>query len=384
MKKCLWLTILIGASCFSLDAQRIEVTVTNPLKLNRPGEIVVLQWKDLLAKQPALKQGTVAALDNERNVVSQLIDLDGDSVADELLFQSDFGPKETKYFTVATLKQMPVQSLTDARFMKPREDMAWENDRIAYRMYGPALAKEVDNGIDVWTKRVRHLIVEKWYKGDEKQGAERVSYHEDHGEGADYFAVGRTLGCGSCALYKEDSLYQPGVFVSHKVIATGPLRAIFEVSYNPVVFGGKKIVETKRISLDAGVNLNRVEVTYTGEGKSELTFAAGIVKRNDVITFTDKNNGCVGLWGLTTDKEDIGSLGTGIFMPKKTFKEIRENEMHVLIIGSAKVGIPTTYYSGAGWTRSGDFSTADDWNKYMKEFAQKKNAPLKIKIGGKK
>ncbi|MGA9121229.1 MAG: DUF4861 family protein, partial [Bacteroidota bacterium] len=91
---------------------------------------------------------------------------------DALLFQTDFRPKETKTYYLTVGKQPPAfPSSVDGRYVLPREDYAWENDRIAFRMYGPALAREVNNGIDVWTKRVPYLIVAKWYKESESAPA---------------------------------------------------------------------------------------------------------------------------------------------------------------------------------------------------------------------
>ena len=66
--------------------------------------------------------------------------------------------------------------------------MAWENDRIAHRMYGFALNSPVaaaagerlrGSGIDVWAKRVTYPIVDRWYAKGHDQ------FHKDEeGEGA--------------------------------------------------------------------------------------------------------------------------------------------------------------------------------------------------------
>lgn len=82
------------------------------------------------------------------------------------------------------------------RFVPERlDDFTWENDRIAFRMYGPEMwtipAKRCGSGVDVWVKKVRYPIINKWYK--------RKSYHRDEGEGADIYKVGKTLGCGQHA-----------------------------------------------------------------------------------------------------------------------------------------------------------------------------------------
>ena len=363
----------------------IVITVRNPLNIDRQNEPVVLQWNDLARMYPAPDPARIKIFEqkSQEETIHQIVDADHNGTPEELIFQSDFKAGEIKKFILKTSKkiQPPVQPLTDARFVLPREDLAWENDRIAFRIYGPALAKDVNNGIDVWTKRVRYPIVAQWYKGDEDTGVSRIPYHEDHGEGADYFSVGRTLGAGSCALYDNDSLYQPGVFATQKVLATGPLRAIFEVTYNPVRFGEKNISEVRRVTLDAGSNLNAIEITYRCESPTDaVLFAAGIVKRKGVISSLDTTDRWVSLWGPTTEKEETGSLGTGIVMMKKFFTGVKENDVHVLILGRAEPGKPLKYYTGAGWTRSGDFATTEEWNAYLKKFAQRIEAPLEVSV----
>jgi hypothetical protein len=77
-----------------------------------------------------------------------------------------------------------------ARFVPQAfDDVAWENDRIAFRVYGPALEKEqkTGSGIDVWVKSTHQLVIDRWYKSDD--------YRRDHGEGLDFYSVGEGRGC---------------------------------------------------------------------------------------------------------------------------------------------------------------------------------------------
>jgi len=266
------------------------------------------------------------------------------------------------------------------KFVKGREDFAWENDRIAFRIYGPALAAEVDNGIDIWTKSVRYPIVEKWYAGEEKPESEKISYHIDHGEGADFFNVGKSLGCGGSAIWENGKLYQSGVFKTYKKIAAGPLRAVFEVSYNYHV-DGKEINEVKRITLDAGKNLNKIDVTYkTKDDNSEIEFAVGLVKRDATTKYSDEKNHWVSLWGTTTKNPEDEFLGMGIVFPKSIFKTFSEDENHFIVIGRTSMNHSFTYYSGAGWTKNGGFKTFGDWNNYLTQFSKEIRNPVKIKI----
>jgi pectinesterase len=375
---------LAGVGSFTKE-KSVAAKVTNALDLNRPNEIVVLNCASLQKYLQVISCDNICVYDARTSdtLVTQLIDEDQNGIPEEIIFCTNFKARETKQFVIkAVNKQIEAyQSLTFAKLMIPREDLAWENDRNAFRIYGPPLAKDVNNGIDVWTKRVRYPIVEKWYKGDEAPDSVRIPYHEDHGEGADFFSVGRTLGAGGSALYSNGSLYQPGVFTASRILAAGPLRTMFEVTYKPVEFNGRNISEVKRFTLDEGSNLNKIEVTYICDSSNNtVQFAAGLVKRKDVKVYYDKKNQWISLWGLTNEKEENGSLGTGIIMSKKAFNGISEDSVHVLLLGKAKLGIPSVYYAGAGWTRSGDINNADEWNNYLKEFSLRLNSPLKIKI----
>jgi pectinesterase len=379
------ISVLLLAAVVYAGEKQIVVRVSNPLNADRPAELVTVKWS-MLKQLPGASAAAIAVYEkgSTQPLVSQVIDYDQDGKPEELVFQSGFKAKERKEFVVKQSggETIRVASLTYAGFMVPREDLAWENDRIAFRMYGPAMAKDVSNGIDVWTKRVRYPIVQKWYAGEEKEP--KVSYHEDHGEGADYFSVGRTLGAGASALVKGDSLYQPGVFQKYRIIATGPLVAVFELTYGPVVFEGKAISQVVRISLGAGVNLSKVETRFKSESaKGRIPVAAGVVKRKGTTTLTDKKNGWIALWGLTTDKPEVGSLGTGLVMPKSAVKQIKENDVHVLVLTEAELGKPMTYYAGAGWTLSKDFTTAESWSAYLTEFAKKIASPLSVNMSGK-
>lgn len=384
MKRLLVFFIFLVLSLPAIARNRqVVVTVTNPLDMNRTNEIVSIGWKKIAEKMKGINISKITVRDTTSGDIlpHQLIDENSDGTPDELIFLANFQANEKRTFFIENRKaSQNIEPLTYVGFMVPREDIAWENDRIAFRIYGPAMAKDVNNGIDVWTKRVRYLIIEKWYKGDQAPGDQRISYHEDHGEGADFFSVGRSLGAGSCALYKSDSLYQPGVFEKYKIIAKGPIRLIFEVTYTPFEYNGKKITETKRITLDAGSNLNKIEVQYNSIGSNDgVMFAAGLVKRPNVSIFTDKEKGLASLWGPINDNPVNEYLGTGIVMINEKIDTIKENNGHLLVVGKSKLSKKITYYTGAGWTRTGDFENIQDWNNYLSDFAIKLRNELIIR-----
>src|SRR5262245_18379798 len=97
-------------------------------------------------------------------------------------------------------------------------------------------------GIDVWPKSVHKLVDDAWYK----KGHD--AYHIDTGEGADFYDVGETLGNGGTASWVGDTLYRSANFKSYRIIASGPVRAIFELKYDPWNARGRNVSEVKRVS----------------------------------------------------------------------------------------------------------------------------------------
>jgi hypothetical protein len=370
---------------FSIDGfgqhTRLYIKAKNPSNFNRNSETIVLNWDLLKKNAPWLDSSKIVVLDSKDNkLITQ-------SIENEFLFQSDFNPKETKTFIIYndSSTNRTYESLTDAKFILPRQDVTWENDRIAHRIYGSPLAGDVLNGVDVWVKRVRNLIMDKWYAGDSLKGKARVSYHVDHGEGADFFTVGRSLGAGGCAIWEDSLFHQTGLFKSHEIIASGPIRAKFTVWYDGDSINGKPFKEKKTYTLDAGQNMTKIVVSYSDlQEKGKILIAAGLVKRKNTTRYSDSKQGWLSLWGDVNDDSANGSLGIGVIIPNKIFKSFSEDSSHYLIIGKTDMNKRLTYYAGAGWTRSGDFNGVDDWNNYLKSFALRLLSPLKISLSRKK
>ena len=134
-----------------------------------------------------------------------------------------------------------------------------KNDRIAYRMYSKKLEKEenVDSGIEVWTKRVSDLIIDKWYK--------HGNYHTDNGEGLDFYKVGPGRGCAGPTILVDGKLQSKGRYIGYKIIANGSILSEFELRTRPMKLMEKKYKESRRISIDAGWNLNKIKTTIDSE-----------------------------------------------------------------------------------------------------------------------
>ena len=364
---------------------RLTVTARNTLGIARPDETIGVPWGALRTSLPAAAPGNVRVrvAGTGIEMVSQVVDDDGDGTPDELLFQSSFAPNEVRAFLVETGAPSATfpKARVYARHIEDRDDVAWESDRIAYRTYGQGLWKVdslLSSGMDVWVKRTRDPIVDKWYsKGHD-------SYHRDTGEGADFYDVGQSLGAGGTAVYLNDSLYRAWNFKSWRIIANGPIRTVFELQYQPWQAGTTRVSETKRISLDAGQNLNRVTSIFRAEnGVTEIPFALGVVKRKGMIGSESRANEWAWLtgWGLLSPKDGgHGELGTAVLIPRSRVTDWKEDNQHYFGVGRVRIGEPVVYYFGAGWTDSGDFRDVRDWWNYLDQSAQRIASPIQVTL----
>jgi hypothetical protein len=273
----------------------------------------------------------------------------------KLVFQPRLGAGESKTFTVRKGKPAEYARRTFGRAYPERyDDFAWENDRVAFRIYGPAL-KPVDgpsNGLDIWYKRTDKLILDDWYADDI---AGRASYHTDRGEGLDDFQVGRTLGAGAMAPIVDDSLVLGENYERAELLESGPLRTTFKLYYA----GG----ETRTISLDAGSRLTKIVQEYA-DGPQAV--AAGFPRSAGVT-----HGG-----GWLMAEEPATPLAQEVWLGLVMDGETRKAGGHT--VKTAPYTGPVTYYTGYGWGKAG--MTREEFEQYLSQFTYGLTMPLEIKI----
>lgn len=267
----------------------------------------------------------------------------------------------------------PVKAQAYGRYVPERkDDYAWENNRMAYRMYGKALEqvpKEMAYGIDVWAKRTTEMVIDTWYKLD--------NYHHDNGQGLDFYSVGLTLGAGDTAPYGKDTIYYPKNYRQWKTLDNGPLRTSFALTYDSWQVGNIAVAVTKTITLDAGSQLNRMDMEYKFKG-STLPVVTGIVKRKEPgAVLLDEKNGVMGYWEPMHGED--GTIGTACVFPDEA-SGLQTNRVHLLRESIADNGKPYTYYFGAAWSKGGHIPSAEAWFSYLENFSQKIRQPLTITI----
>lgn len=372
--------LLAGSEVYCLAVldrtKAVTIAVRNPSeKFTRLAETVEVDLTAInLSAGPWVVMDGMAA----RLLPAQELALAGPSGAKTLVFQVDLAPGEARTYRVLPAAALaavpPFPAKTHARFVPERkDDFAWENDRIAFRTYGPALAKaegSASSGLDVWAKRTRRLVIDAWYKR---------RYHQDEGEGLDYYHVGDTRGAGGLGIWTNGKLSTSANFVRWRVLAEGPVRTVFELDYDTWDAAGRRFTETKRVTLDAGSNLNRVESTLRSVTPGAFTAAVGLVRREGAAVWAaDAALGTLVQW--EPEVASHGRIGSAVIVPGG-FKETVDAVGNRLALTEASTDRPLVYYAGAGWNQSGDFGDAFAWQSYVSDFAQRLRSPLEVQIG---
>lgn len=347
---------------FGIAQGAIKVRVTNKTKIERYAETVEIPWSKIMFLMPNATAGNVIVVDNKGEQIPVQV------TGDALLFQAYVKGRSTSVYRIDTGRQQKFPALTFGRLVPERkDDWAWENNRIAFRAYGPALEAtgEISNGIDVWLKRTEGLIINKWY-------AAGNNYHSDKGEGLDCYKVGRTLGAGAMAPVLNNKFVLGNNFVHAELLDSGAIRTTVRLTYAPYKVGHKTINEQRVISLDAFSQMNRICETYSGDFDT-LDVAAAIVISGDQTPLTTDRT----ITYAQQNESDNGITYLALVMPQKS--EVRIVENHIAAITKVCPDQAFTYLSGAGWSKS-NFQNLDQWRQYVKDELVKLDNPLLVEL----
>ena len=412
-------------------AQQATIVVNNPTDAQRQ-ELVEVNISDVKAKLAGIapKKGEAYIVKNKRGQqIGSQITHDG-----KLLIDASTRPHGSATYYISIGKPYPQKVWTTGALYKMRkDDIAWENDRCAYRVYGPALQRtgERSFGTDIWAKNTPDTVVYERYvmdkqgnvdgdKVDEKVKSEErkmknlsgaaleaqkakikalkaesyeidvtTSFHLDHGNGLDPYRVGATLGLGAPSLMIGNQQFLPYCYKTYKILDNGPLRFTVELTYNPSTIGDmQNVVEHRIISLDKGSNFNKMTVWY--EGLTHPTdFATGFpIHEEDTETKTFAKDYVS--YADPTDNIEVNNsqVFVGVLFPNgidNTYYQLFDKK-HDGATGHAlglKRGLKNaekySYYFGAAWSKY-DVRSYTEWQIRIKEFLEALKTPLQVKL----
>lgn len=387
----------------SAVAGDVTITVANNSGVQRQ-EVVEIPVKDVYAKL-GINDGDKFIVKNALGQqVTYQITYDG-----KLLIDASVRPEGMADFTIVLGTPKPMKTIVCGKQYPERvDDIAWENDRTAYRVYGPALQRTGEKafGIDVWVKNTPDLEVEKRYETElsnhgkiealkeEGKTAEALemeqetTYHYDHGYGLDCYKVGPTLGCGAPALMFGGEMVLPYCYKTYRILDNGPLRFTVQLEYNPLTVGtDKNVIEHRIISLDKGSNFNKMTVWYEGLTKP-CDMVAGVVLHSEDTKSVLYGENYV-LYADPTDnpaKQNF-QIYVGVLFPNgvKATKDImyetptNGNAGHGVGIITYQPGERYTYYFGSAWSKN-DVRTLNEWKLRSEETLNALHAPLKVTV----
>ena len=374
-----------------------------------------------ITNMEGLKKANVAVgrefffLDGDRNEVPYQITHDG-----RILVFCSVRPHSSIALTMWKGQPLDYELTCNGRIYPNRwDDLVWENDRCAWRFYGPGAHKNMKNnayGFDTFVKNTPHPIQDQLYhneltsygvnermkkagRGGEWNEVHRgYTYHRNHGAGMDAYTVGATLGAGAAALGplssspKGEELVYPLYYEKAEILDNGPLRFTVRMTMPaqalPPTGGvgeGLSFREVRLISQDCGSHFARVEITY--EGITDPTpVCAGIVvhesnpngyvlnKKEGWVTYAEPLD--------NADKRMNGEHYLGIFMPqfkvqsskfKVQYLPLAEKRAggigHAILQTIYKPGQPFVYYTGSAWSLY-DVPTHAIWQETLRHEAR--------------
>lgn len=334
------------------------------------GQIVSVEWKDIVKKHPSIDTANFKVINQstKKEVVYQLEYL-GNTMPQHLLLQVDLIPGQVGKYLLIDSPHINFVSQTYARYVPERkDDFAWENDKIAFRVYGKALegTSENANGIDVWVKRSSKLVINERYK--------LKDYHTDNGDGLDYYHVGLTLGAGNLAPYINDSIYFPENYRAWEVQDNGPLRTTFKLTYEPWNVAGAEVSMTKTISIDAGSQMSKIDIYLSTSSRDSLPVVVGIIKRpGEANHYFNQSKGIMAYWEPTDAK--FGTTGVGCIFPN-TVQSMQDTKEHFLTKFTVNTNKKFSYFTGAAWDKAKEITNSKAWYAYLNEYKNQ----LKTKV----
>lgn len=390
MKRVVITIVLAATAIVQTAAQIVTVSVTSPGDRQRQ-EVVELSDQDVCRRLGISRDSGIVVTNTIGQEQVWQRTYDG-----RLLVDVAVQPHQTATYVIR--KGQPTAFSWSVRgkvHPERADDLTWENDRGIYRMYGPALqrAGEKAFGTDVWVKNTPELVVEARYRQHlwgvgqrdslnrigRKKDANAVymatSFHHDHGQGLDCYAVGQSLGCGAPGLMRDGQLIFPYCWKDCVIRDNGPLRFTAELTYGKTADG---ITEHRLVSLDKGAHFNRMTVSY--EGITEpLTLATGVVLHgedhlrlgSDYVLYADP-----------TEKPALhqSQIYVGVLFPGSSARHaihIARQQSHGLGMLYPYKGEPYTYYFGSVWSRY-DVQTLEQWQLCTESFLQDIKNPLII------
>jgi hypothetical protein len=344
--------------------------------------------------------------DKDKPVATQLQDKNGDDEWDVIIFQvslgagenvrlkvkwtdsagyPDFEKKTQIYFGYSENRDNNYVSLDthvrpdghepqDPPYMYQFEGPGWENNLVGYRSYF-----DTRNGKDIFGKTTEDMVLQNVALGE--------NYHELQPWGMDVLKVGSSLGAGSLALLKADSLIRLGAtgYSAFEKLEEGPVFSRLKLTYRDWNIMGEMYEIEEVITIWANKRWYKSEITLPGnEGD---TLVAGIVNLNEANVQSFAANQHEVLYTFGDQSENKDALGMALVVPSGRFAGVSKASAYSTEISDSELALMTpdnntySFYFFAGWEEENEmFANQESFQAKLTDMANELTSKLNVSV----
>ncbi len=398
--------LMCGVTVTNAETKTIKVKLTNPLNVKRSDVPVVVSLRDV-----QFNVVDAVVKDGDREVSSQIDDLDRNLRNDELAFVIDMEAKGKKTLTVElysdkqTERNYPrrtygdmivrdfktkkknkfpgyIHSLSapegvDVFHLLHHHGADFESELVAYRVYF-----DERQTYDLYGKYNKQLELQtsQFYPDDEQLAA---------GYGDDVLWAGQTVGLGALRGWdgQKPTMVSPVKSRGQRMVASGPVRTIVELTDEGWQLGGQTFNIRQNVIIYAGHRDCEVQV-YQDAPVKEVQFATGVINLNDKM-YSD-HKGLVGDWGGNWPngaKDSIAGkpkivVGLAVNVPEKYVISEPANQKDQFLYTLGMKGSDRLTYNMAFTCdkESFGFKDAKEWFAWMKQWKKELDNPVKVTV----
>lgn len=398
--------LMCGVTVTNAETKTIKVKLTNPLNVKRSDVPVVVSLRDV-----QFNVVDAVVKDGDREVSSQIDDLDRNLRNDELAFVIDMEAKGKKTLTVElysdkqTERNYPrrtygdmivrdfktkkknkfpgyIHSLSapegvDVFHLLHHHGADFESELVAYRVYF-----DERQTYDLYGKYNKQLELQtsQFYPDDEQLAA---------GYGDDVLWAGQTVGLGALRGWdgQKPTMVSPVKSRGQRMVASGPVRTIVELTDEGWQLGGQTFNIRQNVIIYAGHRDCEVQV-YQDAPVKELQFATGVINLNGKM-YSD-HKGLVGDWGGNWPngaKDSIAGkpkivVGLAVNVPEKYVISEPTNQKDQFLYTLGMKGSDRLTYNMAFTCdkETFGFKDAKEWFAWMKQWKKELDNPVKVTV----
>lgn len=398
--------LLVGGMAANAETKTIRIWLANTLNVKRSDVPVVISLKDI-----PFNVVDAVVKDGDREVPSQIDDLDRNLRNDELAFVIDVEAKGKKTLTVElysdkqTERNYPrrtygdmivrdfktkkknkfpgyIHSLSapegvDVFHLLHHHGADFESELVAYRVYF-----DERQTYDLYGKYNKQLELQtsQFYPDDEQLAA---------GYGDDVLWAGQTVGLGALRGWdgQKPTMVSPVKSRGQRMVASGPVRTIVELTDEGWQLGGQTFNLRQNVIIYAGHRDCEVQV-YQDTPAEGVQFATGVINLNEKM-YSD-HKGLVGDWGGNWPngaKDSIAGkpkivVGLAVNVPEKYVISEPANQKDQFLYTLGMKGSDRLTYNMAFTCdkETFGFKDAKEWFAWMKQWKKELDNLVRVTV----